>query len=143
MKFKKIKKTILCTAFSVLAFMTVGIDAFSLIDYSAGESGLVNNESTPYKVNIVAEGKNVAVVPIGIGLRGDADASNDVSIYDAIKIAKHQIGIAGDDFKGSFGYAMADTNSDGNVDIYDAINIAKYLITKGTHDEKWKKILEK
>lgn len=141
MKFRKIIKTALCTAAAASAILAFGLDAFSLIDFSAGESGLISNDTTPYKVNIVADGKTAAVVPIGIGVRGDSDESGDVSLYDAIIISKYIMGIADKGFENTLGFAMSDTNLNGSVDLYDAINVARYLITNGTHEERWQKIL--
>ncbi|MCM1226891.1 MAG: dockerin type I domain-containing protein [Clostridium sp.] len=143
MKLKVVLKTIFCTAAAAAAVLTFGINAFSLIDDSVGEDKLINNEDTPYKVNIVADGVNAAVVPIGIGFRGDADSSGGVSLYDAIRIAEYMAKITDKGYEDTIGFAMADTNLDGKVDLYDAINVAKYLITSGTHDEKWEKILAK
>lgn len=141
MKLRKKIKTAACITAAVSAFLSFGMNAFSIIDFSAGESGLICDETTPYKVNIVSEGKNAAVIPVGVGLRGDADGNGSISIIDAIKISRYIIGNAGDDFAGSFGFAMADTNLSGKVDIVDAINVSKYLMTKGTHEERWKIIL--
>lgn len=141
MKFRKILKTTLCTAAAVSAFLAFGLDAFSLVDFSAGESGLISNDTTKYKVNITADGKTAAVVPIGIGIRGDADESGDISLYDAVAISKYIMGIAPEGFEDSLGFAMSDTNLSGKVDLYDAINVAKYLITQGTHEERWQAIL--
>ncbi len=125
----------------IMSTALLGFDVLSIIDFSAGESGLIKNEMTPYSVDIVADGQTVAVVPVGIGVRGDADNSGNVSLYDAIEIAKYLIGKDTEKFENSFGFMMADTNLSGKVDLYDAINVAKYLITKGTHEEKWEKIL--
>lgn len=143
MKSKTVLKTIFCMAASVAAVLSFGINTFSLIDDSVGEDSLINNEYTPYKVNIVADGVNAAVVPIGIGFRGDADDSDSVTLYDAIRIAEYMAKITDKDYENTIGFAMADTNLDGKVDLYDAINVAKYLVTSGTHDEKWEKILAK
>lgn len=141
MKIKKTLKMLACTVSASVAFLTFGIDAFSLIDFSVGESGLISNDTTPYKVNIIADGQTAAVVPIGIGVRGDADESGDISLYDAVAIAKYIMGIAQEGFESSLGFAMSDTNLSGSVDLYDAVNVARYLITSGTHEERWQKIL--
>lgn len=143
MKLRAVLKTIFCTAASAAAVLTFGTNAFSLIDDSVGEDKLINNEDTPYRVNIVADGVNAAVVPIGIGFRGDANASGKVDLYDAIRIAEYMAKLTDKGYVDTIGFAMADTNLDSKVDLYDAINVAMYLITSGTHDEKWEKILAK
>lgn len=141
MKLKNTIRVLVCAVSASAAFLTFGMDAFSLIDFSVGESGLISNDTTPYKVNIIADGQIAAVVPIGIGVRGDSDESGDISLYDAIAIAKYIMGIAPEGFEDSLGFAMSDTDLSGNVDLYDAINVARYLITDGTHEERWQKIL--
>ena len=141
MKHNKVIKSVLCTASAAAAIAMYGLDVFSLTDFSAGESGLINDETTPYTVNITAGGKTVSVVPVGVGLRGDADESGNISLYDAVKISGYLIGKSGEDFEESTGFYWADTNLSGKVDLYDAVNIAKYLITSGNHDERWQKIL--
>lgn len=142
MKLKIIKKI---SAF-VTIIMTVyafSINAFSIIDFSVGESGLINNDSTPYKVSIISGDKIAAVVPIGVGLRGDADGNGEVDLPDAVLIARYMLGTYGNDFVGSKGYTMADTNQDNLVELDDAVNIAKYILASGSHEEKWIAILGK
>lgn len=141
MKHKYIIKAFLCAISAAAVFAAFGLDAFSLVDSGAGESGLIMDDTTPYTVNITSGDKVAAIIPVGVGLRGDADENNSISLYDAIEISGYLIGIAKDDFEQSAGFYWADTNLSGKVDLYDAVNVAKYLITQGSHDEKWQKIL--
>ncbi len=142
MDLKGTVKKILSAVGACIAFLAFGMNAFSIVDYSAGESGLISDETTKYKVNMLdADGKNIAVVPVGIGVRGDADGSGSTDLQDAIIIAKYLVGGGEKDFEGSFGYIMSDGNLDKKVDLRDAINVAKYLVTQGSHEERWQKIL--
>lgn len=141
MKHIYIIKKALCAVSAAASLMVFGLDVFSLTDFGAGESGLIDNETTPYSVSIAADGKTVAIIPVGVGLRGDADENDSISLYDAVKISGYLIGKDGEAFEASAGFYYADTNLSGKVDLYDAVNIAKYLITQGSHDERWQEIL--
>lgn len=140
MKIKRFIKLTACFASIILSVLFLNFGVFSLIDFSAGENELINNETTPFKVNITSNNKIAAVIPVGIGIRGDADESGDVSLYDAIEISKYLIGISREDYPESLGFAMSDTDLNNQVDLYDAINVAKYLIYTGTPEERWERI---
>lgn len=141
MKRKNIIKKIMCSVTTVMAVMIFGLNAFSLLDFGAGESDLINNESTPYKVNIIADNQIVSIVPMGIGLRGDADESGAVSLQDAVEISRSVMNIADENYKNTLGYAMADTNNDGKVSLMDVVNVATYIIRQGTPEERWQNVL--
>lgn len=138
---RKITKIILSAASVAAAFITFGLDAFSIMDFSAGESGLINDKTTPYTVNITADGKNVSVVPVGIGMRGDADENSKVDLYDVLKMAGYVSGNPAEGYTDSLGFMMSDVDANGKVDLYDLIKTARYLVFEGTHEEKWAQVL--
>ncbi len=121
--------------------MTFGFNAFSIIDYSAGESMLINNASTPSKVNVKSGSVVAAIIPVGVGVRGDADGNGAVDLYDVIKIAKYLIKTTEAGYEDTLGFAMADVDLSKKVDLYDAINVAKYMMLReGTEEQKWVKL---
>ena len=79
-----------CSVSVISSVLYFNYGALSIIDFSAGENELINNETTPFKVNITSGNKIAAVIPVGIGVRGDADESGNVSLYDAIEISYKQ-----------------------------------------------------
>lgn len=143
MNYRKIIKITACTAAAAISFFSFGINAFSIVDYSAGESGLLNNNDMKYTVNIVSNGKTAAAVPIGIGLRGDANSNGIVDFLDLVKASRCLIHQNEEGYENTLGYAMADTDGNGIVDFLDLVRIAKYLMLNGTHEEKWAQIFGK
>ena len=105
-----------------------------------------NNKDMTYSTKLVVSGDGeisgtLDTLPIGIGVRGDADSDNKATIRDAALIAKFLSKSTADrnympDFKKSLGGAMADANNDGKLNIRDAALIAKYLASRKT-DKTW------
>lgn len=125
---KKFKPTLkaLCAGAVVITALSAGA---AVIAKSA-----VKNDDMKYSVQIIENSENSVLeeIPIGIGIRGDADSDNKVSVRDAALIAKYLSKISIDknympEFKTSLGGAMADANNDGKLSIRDAAAIAKYL----------------
>ena len=127
MKTNRFIKILACSVSVISSVLYFNYGALSIIDFSAGENELINNETTPFKVNITSGNKIAAVIPVGIGVRGDADESGNVSLYDAIEISKYLINKPKEGYLDSLGFAMSDTDLNGQVDLYDAINVAKTL----------------
>ena len=140
MKTNRFIKILACSVSVISSVLYFNYGALSIIDFSAGENELINNETTPFKVNITSGNKIAAVIPVGIGVRGDADESGNVALYDAIEISKYLINKPKEGYLDSLGFAMSDTDLNGQVDLYDAINVAKYLIYTGTPEERWDRI---
>ena len=86
--------------------------------------------------NIVeAQGEVLDIIPVGIGIKGDANVDEKVNVRDAALIANYLANISTNpnympEFKDSVGSAMADANEDGRMTVRDAAAIAKYLANK-------------
>lgn len=127
---KKIKSVInkLCIAVVVAIFCATSAAVI------AGSA--VKNDDMKYSVGIVdAEGEILDRVPIGIGIRGDANSDNEVNVRDAAQIASYLAKSSANKnhmpgYKDSLGGAMADANNDGKLNVRDAAAIAKYLAKK-------------
>lgn len=124
---KKFKNTIkaLCIGAVVISSLTAGAVVIA--------KSVVKNDDMKYKVTIEGgEGTIHEELPIGIGIRGDADSDSKVSVRDASLIARYLAKSSINknympEFKDSLGGAMADANNDGKLSVRDAAAIAKYL----------------
>ena len=100
----------------------------------AGEH--IKKDDMKYTVNMVAEDDSeidiIDSIPVGVGLRGDANSDDKVSVRDAALVANFLSKSAVNknympEFSTSLGGAMADANADGKLNIRDAALIARYL----------------
>ena len=93
----------------------------------------IKNDDMEYSVGIVdADGEILDKMPVGIGIRGDADSDQRVSVRDASQIARYLANSAANKnympgYKDSLGAAMGDANADGKLNVRDAAKIAVYL----------------
>ncbi len=93
----------------------------------------IKNDDMKYSVNLVdTEGNLLDTIPIGIGIRGDANSDGKVTVRDAAQVANYLANSAANPnympgFADALGGAMADANADGKLNVRDAANIAKYL----------------
>lgn len=91
------------------------------------------NDDMKYSVNIKSgSGETLDTIPIGIGIRGDANSDGEVTVRDASQVAKYLAGSGANKnympgYKDSLGGAMADANADGKLSVRDAAKIANYL----------------
>ncbi|MGN0613550.1 MAG: dockerin type I domain-containing protein [Porcipelethomonas sp.] len=127
---KKIKPVIkrLCI------FAVLGI--FCALSAAVIAGSAVKNDDMKYSVGIVdGEGEVLDIVPVGIGIRGDADSDGKVSARDASQIARYLANSSVNKnympgYDKSLGGAMADANNDGKLSVRDAAAVAKYLSNK-------------
>ena len=111
----------------------------------AGEH--IRKDDMKYTVNMVAEDSEIDIIdsiPIGVGLRGDANSDDKVSVRDAALVANYLSKSSMNknympDFANSLGGAMADANADGKLNIRDAATIARYLASNKS-DKDWDNI---
>lgn len=130
---KKTKSIInkLCIAFVITMFFSLSAVVI------AGSA--VKNDDMKYSVGVVdADGEILDKVPIGIGIRGDANSDNAVNVRDAAHVANYLAYSSANKnympgYKDSLGGAMADANNDGKLSVRDAAAIAKHLAT-GSED---------
>ncbi len=127
---KKLKPVI-----NKLCIAVVIVIAFSLSAVVIAGAA-VKNDDMKYSVDIVdADGQKIAdipSIPIGIGLRGDANSDNKVNARDAAQVASYLAKSSTNKnhmpgYKNSLGGAMADANADGKLNVRDAAAIAGYL----------------
>jgi len=104
----------------------------------------VNNDDMKYNVGIVgSDGILYDNMPVGIGIRGDADCDEKVSVRDAALVAKYLANSSSNKnympgFADSLGAAMGDANADGKLNVRDAAKIATYLSkVSGNPDLGW------
>lgn len=130
MMIKKVKRIVnrLCIALVVL--MSFSLSAVVIA------SSAVKNDDMKYSAEIVsADGEVIDIVPIGIGVRGDANSDGEVSVRDAAQVASYLAKYSKNKnympgYRDSLGGAMADANADGKLNVRDAAAIAKYLAKK-------------
>ncbi len=124
---KKLKPAInkICIVSVILTFFSLSAAVI------AGSA--VKNDDMEYSVGIVnADGDILDEMPIGIGIRGDADSDGKVSVRDASQIARYLANSSTNKnympgYKDSLGGAMGDANADGKLNVRDAAKIAGYL----------------
>lgn len=135
---KKVKRIVnrLCIAFVIV--MSFFLSAVVIA------SSAVKNDDMKYSAEIVsADGEVIDSVPIGIGIRGDANSDGKVSVGDAAQVASYLANFSKNKnympgYKDSLGGAMADANADGKLNVRDAATIARYLAKKGLNpDADW------
>ncbi len=104
----------------------------------------VKNDDMKYSVGIVdAEGEILDRVPIGIGIRGDANSDDEVNVRDAAQVANFLAKSSANknympEYRESLGGAMADANNDRKLNVRDVAAIAKYLASKSVDpDVDW------
>lgn len=119
------------------AFKLIFIGALIASVCSAGAVVIAGNYSKnddmKFTAQIVDDSQNILdTIPFGIGIRGDANGDEKVSINDAALIAKYMARAHFDknlveEYKKTLGGAMADANIDGNLSIKDSLMIAKLV----------------
>lgn len=124
-----------------IAFVVVMLFSLSAV-VIAGSA--VKNDDMKYSAEIVdADGEVLDIVPIGIGIRGDANSDGNVSVRDAAQVANYLANHSKNSnympgYEDSLGGAMADANADGKLNVRDAAVIAKYLSGKYSNpDADW------
>ncbi|MBE6844228.1 MAG: hypothetical protein E7508_00750 [Ruminococcus sp.] len=128
--YKKIKSVVNKLCILVVAAVFCSMSAAVI----AGSA--VKDDDMKYTVEIVDADKEVLdIIPIGIGVRGDANTDGKVTVSDASHIARYLANISINKnympgFKGSLGEAMGDANADGKLTVSDAAKIARYLAKK-------------
>lgn len=136
---KKFKYTLkaICIGTAIMSALTIGAVVIA--------KSAVQNDDMKFKVAITedSKGTTLAEIPIGIGIRGDADGDEKVSVRDASLVARYLANATVNknympEFKSSLGGAMADANNDGKLSVRDAAAIAKYLAIKDP-DKSWDK----
>lgn len=98
-------------------------------DFSSTPAEVYENQES--EVVLLIGGAETAVIPINVGLRGDANADRKLAAIDAAYIAKliAKASVSGGNV--TIGeYPYADYNMDGKITAYDAALIAKYLAEK-------------
>ena len=104
----------------------------------------IRKDDMEYTVNMVAEDSEVGIIdsiPIGVGLRGDANCDEKVNVRDAALVAMFLSKTVVNknfmpEFATSLGGAMADANNDGRLNIRDAAFIARFLASSKP-DKDW------
>lgn len=106
----------------------------------------VNRPDMKYSVNINIDGEIADIVPIGIGIRGDADGDGEATIRDAAYIARYRANASANpdylpEFEESLNGHMADANADGKLSIRDAALIARFIAAKFSNpDIAWEEL---
>lgn len=109
------------------------VSMFFMMTSAVIAGSAVKNDDMKYSVGIIdAEGEVLDKIPIGIGIRGDADSDGNVSVRDASQVARYLANSSTNKnympgYKDSLGGAMADANADGQLNVRDAAKIALYL----------------
>jgi len=144
MKKKKAVKFIM-GAIAAAAVLSIGITVIS---------GAIISDAAPkkadmkYSVGIETDGDQADIIPVGIGLRGDADGDEKLTARDAALIARYRANVSMNpnylpDFENSLGGTMADVDTDGKVSVRDAAAISRYLSQKYSKpDIKWEDVLK-
>jgi hypothetical protein len=107
---------------------------------SSGKKVAFNIALTPEQVykkgldgfNISLGSTDILYVEAQVGLRGDANCSGNIDVFDAIYIAQYTVAPNSakyKDFENSLGGCLADMNKDGSIDVFDAIAIARYTVS--------------
>lgn len=128
---KKIKPTVklLCISAVIISVLSTGAVVLA--------NNAVKKDDMKFSVNISDDsGVILDKIPIGIGVRGDADGNGEINILDAALIAKYVAKRTIPQFSKTLNGAMADANKDGKLDIVDAAYIARYIASKKNPD-KW------
>lgn len=110
----------------------------------------VNRGTSPdmkYSAGVKVNGMTAGYVPVGIGIRGDANNDGTLTAADAAYIANYLANKSIDpnympDFEDSLGGAMADADDNGRLSARDSASIAKYLAVKSIDpDITWEGVL--
>lgn len=124
----------------------------AVIITAAGSYLPANRVSAPdmkYSVGIQIRGMTAGYVPVGIGMRGDANGDEKLSASDAAYIANYRANVSLNTnymtgYEDSLNGAMADADSNGKISAADAAFIAKFLAMRSINaDITWEEVLEK
>ena len=137
-------KTKCITIKSLAALLGAMLVSVAVVCITSLASERIRNDDMKYTVNMVAEDSEVGVIdsiPVGVGLRGDADSDDKVSVRDAALLARYLANCTMNknympEFASSLGGAMADANADKKLTIRDAAIIARYLASNAP-DKDW------
>ena len=132
---------------SLTALLGAMVVCAAAVYVTALASEHIRNDDMKYTVNMVAEDSEIGIIdsiPVGVGLRGDDDSDDKVSVRDAALVARYLANSSMNknympEFANSLGGAMADANADEKLSIRDAAIIARYLASNST-DKDWDKI---
>ena len=128
---KKIKPTIklLCIGAVIISALSAGAVVIA--------KNAEKKDDMEFSVNISDDsGTILDKIPVGIGVRGDADGDGNVTIKDAALIAKYVAKRTIPQFSKTLNGAMGDANKDGSLNIVDAAYIAKYIASR-KNPAKW------
>ena len=140
---KRTIKIIISVAASVVV-LTAGIVA------ATGNYLPANRVSAPdmkYSVGVKVGEMTAGYVPVGIGVRGDANGDGNLSAADAAYIASYRANVSLNadymsGYEDSLNGAMADADSNGKVSAADAACIAKFLAMRSINaDITWEEVL--
>lgn len=100
-----------------------------------------------YSVGVKVGEMTAGYVPVGIGIRGDANGDGNLSAADAAYIASYRANVSLNadymsGYEDSLNGAMADADSNGKVSAADAACIAKFLAMRSINaDITWEEVL--
>ncbi|MGN1480316.1 dockerin type I domain-containing protein [Porcipelethomonas sp.] len=133
LKIIKILSSVSVISAAVIAGLSSAGGSFMSLKVSSPTA--INRPDMKYTVNINIDGEIADIVPIGIGIRGDADGDGEATIRDAAYIARYRANASANpdylpDFEVSLNGHMADANADGKLSIRDAAIIARLIAAK-------------
>jgi len=91
--------------------------------YDLGNPTIVNGSVAGY-AELTVTSTSGTFTATGEGVTGDIDSSGELTMSDAVYLAKHVVGLSGYETI----YADGDINNDGEVTMSDAVHLAKHVV---------------